>query len=129
MRFTSETLRKAWALARSAQTEEVSARRLFGWALKEVRSMEESKPVTRSVDHLDNKYRRGYGARITGVGGQYGLIREFLPAARDGNWMTFEVTLDEGAAYEFSGDKRNFYVVEGGKLVPCERSYLERTLA
>lgn len=129
MKFTSTLLRKAWALAKQAAGEG-SSRRFFGWALKEVRM----EVKTKQID-FQPRHGRAYIARLTGLGGEHGLKREFLDAQRDYSsnrrhpWLSWQVKLVEGAAYEFALDGREFYVVEDGALVACERSFVERHLA
>lgn len=134
--FTSHLLRQAWTLAKQAATAEVSSRRLFGWALKEILMTE--KPAIRPVEYklIEQQPRggRGYIARINGLDGKFGFDRDFLPVLnRDYSrnqrhpWMTWSVPLVEGTVYEIAGDGRDFYVVEGGTLVACTTDYIRRT--
>lgn len=128
MKFTSEILRKAWKLAR--EVGQGNARRFFGWALKEVRM----EVKTQQID-FQPRHGKAYIARIVGTGGEFGLKREFIDAKRDYSsnrrhpWLSWQVKLDEGAVYEFALDSKDFFVVENGALVACERSFVERHLA
>lgn len=131
MKFTSEQMKRAWALAR-AVSENIRPRDFLGWAIREVRKMNDIKEIREIKTVLGGKRgTKAYVARIVALGGHYGLERDFLRGEYDHDAGHLIVTTDKlsDGVYEVQGgDKSRTYlaVSEGAIYKLASREEAEK---